>query len=312
MSKQILVNNLLSERQCRPKADLSPFISAVLQKRNVALYKGDRQVYWHPSFFGLDQLQIWPQLGEEQQGQVLFKLNQLLVEESFYIEKSGMTYTSKMALLAETNDERSLYNMLAADEAVHFQLISSYLLEEPGSFEQQPFLQLLDHVVHEAGYGSLIFIAQVLLEGWGLAHYLSLLKNCCNQEFSQVFRTILNDEAIHHGSGLVMTRRHPFIGREKEIVLSTIHDFFQLVRAGPVRVAQTVSKQLGGLNQKQLMTLYDDLQGEQGVATNLRTLTKLIRDHSPDSAVLDFITTHQLDQPLSSREFAKSLVGYMS
>ena len=312
MSREIEIKNILDQRQTRPSPDLAPFIRAVLQKRSAIVNPNKPEIYWLPEYFGLHKLKIGQEAAPEQQGRILRSLNQGLVEESFYIEKSGMTYTSKMSLLAELNDERSLYNMLAADEAVHFQMISSYLLDEPAPYEQQPFLRLLDAAVHEGGYSSLIFIAQVLLEGWGLAHYMSLLKNCQNEDFRGVFRMILNDEAIHHGSGLVMTRKHPFLNQDKDIVLSIIKEFFSLVQIGPLRIASAIAQELGSLNKSDLVTIFDELEAKQSITENLSTLKKLVREHTPDSSLIQFIETNRLDISSSNTQFAEFLKGKLS
>ena len=312
MSRTVTINNLLGETQTKPSPDLSPFIRAVLQKRGTPSLRAPKDVYWMPDYFGLDKTSLWKKLGAEQKARVLQRLNKGLLEESFYIEKSGMTYTSKMALLAETNDERSLYTMLSCDEAVHFHLIASRIQGEPSPYDEQPFLVLLNKAVLEGGYSSLIFIAQVLLEGWGLSHYHSLLKNCVCDDLSNVFRMILKDEAIHHGSGLVMTKKHPFVKDEKEMVFTIIKEFFSLVRVGPLRVASALAQEAGGLSESELIGIFNELNGPASIEENLNTLTKLVRENTPDSSLPDFIERNGLNKASSGEEFAKYLIGTLS
>lgn len=309
MSHIIHINNLLDHRQSQPAADIAPFLRAVIQKKGGTPRRSSAQSYWPETYFGLDRLSLWQDLAPESQQRVLRSLNQILLEESFYIEKSGMTYTAKMSLLAESNDERSLYGMLAADEAVHFQLISSYLLNEPQPYETQPFLVLLDEVVHHGSFAALIFIAQVLLEGWGLSHYMSLLKNSQNEELSNLLRMILNDEAIHHGSGIVMTQKHPLQGADLEMVKDILARFFELVRLGPTRVAGTLAQEMGGLSKTDFTRLFDDINADQQIVANLTELTKLVANHSPDDELTEFLDRNKLNRPVDRDVFAASMKG---
>lgn len=275
-----------------------------MQRRGSQRCKAAEDIYWQSDFFGLNGCSFWENLDEETKGSVVKELNQKTLEEAFYIEKSGMTYTAKMSLLAETNEERSLYGMLSADEAVHFHMISSFMSHEPSSHEDQPFLQLLDEVVYHGSFSALIFIAQVLLEGWGLSSYMGLLKASRNLHMTETLRSILNDEAIHHGSGIVMTKRHPLVGQDLEMVQEVLVKFFDLVRAGPVRTAATIAKSYGGFSKKDFVDLYREMDAEKQVMTNLGALTHLIDEHCTTPKLAEFIRAQKLDQPVNESEFA--------
>lgn len=303
----VAVDNMLENIDCTPSKDIAPFLKSILKNksgRSNGSENFDYAIYWDSSFYGLDKIGLYNESSEEIKSNILTLMTRGTLEEGLFIEKSGMTYTAKMALLARENDERSLYNMLAADEATHFQLIASWM-PNPRSHERQPFLSVLNQIVEQGGYASLIFIAQVLLEGWGLSHYMSLFKYCRNEDLKTVFKMILQDEAIHHGSGIVLTKKNPFTGVERDLVYTVIHDFFQMVRLGPVRMAREISEEVGGLTQPQLEQIFIEHGAEQKVHASLVSLLKIVEDHSPDPDLAIFIRKQGLDKPVSDTEFAR-------
>ena len=98
---------------------------------------------------------------------------------------------------------------------------------------------------------SLVFIIQVILEGWGLAHYRSLLKACKHDGFREVLERILRDEARHHGSGVVLCRERGLPERARGEVLETMRSFLEMVRYGPQAVLAAIEEELGGFNREQ-------------------------------------------------------------
>ena len=307
MTRQIYVENYLEDEIPASPRDLAPFLKSILKRRSVETRPDieDPSILWPYEFFGLDSQSIYGEADSYQQHQILKNLCQSKLEEALYIEKSGMTYAAKMALLAKNPHERSLYNMLSADEALHFQMIASWV-PEPRAPGRQPFLKVLNQVVENGGYASLIFVAQVLLEGWGLSHYLGLYKSCLNPHLQASLKSILKDEAIHHGSGLVLTKQNPFIGGEKDLVYTIIHDFFQLVRLGPLGLATEIAEASGGLTSNQSDMIFQEHDAQRKIHADLKTLTELIEEHSPDPDLSGFVRAQGLDQPASAQEFREA------
>ena len=311
MTRCIEINNRLDDCQTEPEAKLAPFVKSLVQKKVGNSKATKASLYWHASYFALDRLKIWAALNEESRNNILRKLNQTMLEEAFYIEKSGMTYTAKMSLLAESNDEQSLYAMLAADEAVHFQMISRFLLQKPQSYRQQPFLLLLDEVVHNGSFSALIFIAQVLLEGWGLSHYMSLLKNSQCPQLSHLLRLILNDEAVHHGSGIVMSQKHPLEGESLDMVKDILVRFFSMVAAGPVRVAAALATEVGDRGPQQFVDIFAQMQAEEQIQANLGALSKLITEHAANTSLHQFVDSQKLNRAVNAQQFAVTMMEAM-
>src|SRR5262249_51873896 len=86
--------------------------------------------YWPAAHFGLDRVSLFRDASEEEQARILAGCSRDVIAESYFIEKSGMYFAAKMALLAESAQERMLYSLFGADEAVHFDWVANYAANE--------------------------------------------------------------------------------------------------------------------------------------------------------------------------------------
>ena len=129
---------------------------------------------WTAEYFGLHQTQCFQQATILEQKKIIEYASQSLLEEALYIEKSGMVYSAKMALLAESIEERMLYGLFAADETLHYHQVRQFLPADERLAPPNEFHHLLAQVIEEGSRESLVLIIQVVLEGWGLIHYKSV------------------------------------------------------------------------------------------------------------------------------------------
>ena len=104
---------------------------------------------------------------EETQNNIIKRCSVDVLHEAFFIEESGMAFASKMSLLSETREERMLYNLFAADEATHFHWVQNALGDIQLDLQPNQFHRLLESVIRDGQRESLVFIIQVILEGWG-------------------------------------------------------------------------------------------------------------------------------------------------
>src|SRR6266540_1034793 len=167
--------------------------------------------FWPESFFKLDQVTIHRDSGDAEKRAILLGCSRSVLAEAYYIEKCGMYFASKMCLLSESAQERMLYSLFAADEAVHFNWVSGFApAESVKEFESNPFILLLDEVLRNGDRTTLRYIVQVILEGWGISHYHALAKSCLDDGLAAVFENVIRDEGRHHAGGLALfnERRH--------------------------------------------------------------------------------------------------------
>ena len=199
-----------------------------------------------------------------------------VLEEAFFIEKTGIACAAKMALLAESTEERMLYGLIGAEEVTHLAGVAAFMHGERPAGADAPFLALLSEVVATGDRHSLQLVIQVVLEGWGLEHYRRLRLACVSPQLVELLVRILADEARHHGSGVVLCGEAMLPDDSAAYVLDIMRRFLQLVRLGPQGVVAGVEGVLGSLDSRHRLQLLIELEAERQVAARLALLRKLL------------------------------------
>ncbi|HVJ92716.1 MAG TPA: ferritin-like domain-containing protein [Labilithrix sp.] len=256
---------------------LRPVLRAALgTSANLAPSVASHQ-HWDAAYFGLDRTHIFQDASEEDRARILDAAGRALLEEAYFIEKSGVAFAAKMVLLSETTEERLLYALFAADEASHFSAVRRFLVREPEAPEANPFLSLLSGVIENGNRATLQFVIQVVLEGWGLEHYRSLRNACASEALRPILDGILADEAAHHGSGRVLFDGADVDAATKQAILDVLRPLLRMVQAGPQTVVAAVEGVLGHLSRAQRVRLLEELDGEAHSLTRLTQLRSLMR-----------------------------------
>ena len=260
---------------------LVDLVAAVVRKRRGASHAGappaaGTHAHWDAGFFGLDRVGVFAAAAPAAQDAVLERCGRGLLTEAFYIEKAGVAFAAKMILLAPTIDERKLYAMFAADEATHLHGIGAFVDAPEDAPRSNPFLALLSELIEDGERDSLQMVIQIVLEGWGLAHYRSLRDGCQDESLRGLFTAILADEAAHHGSGVLLIGERRLGAASRERVLATMTRFLAMVQAGPQAVAGAVEAELGPLSTAARIRLFDELDAERHSAARLAQLRDLM------------------------------------
>lgn len=238
----------------------------------------DRVPFWPASLFQLDQSRLFQESTRDEQMAILTGCNRAILEEAFWIEKCGMYFAPKMALLAQTLETQMLYCQFAAEEASHFRLISQFLnLASISPPIDNPFITFLAQTLETESQSVLQFFIQVVLEGWGIAHYRTLSKSCLNSDLKAVFERILKDEAHHHGSGVILCSEQPFGTAELSRVEEIVTVLLQMIKIGPAMVVNQVEQVKGHLSPAQKKQLFGDLKAEETTDQKLRFIQNLMR-----------------------------------
>ncbi len=224
-------------------------------------------VPWAPARFGLERVEVWREAPEAAQAAVLWQICQETLQEALYIERAGLAFTARMILLAETVDERVLYATFAGDEARHYAALLPWVVAPR---PEGAFLDLLADLIETGTRADLVVLVQVVLEGWGLAHYRGLAETCHDPALAAVFRSILRDEARHHGGGLVLVDGLSPAG------LDTLAALLGMVAAGPQSVVAALEHQLGPFDRARRTGIFHDLGGEAHALERLGLLRSLL------------------------------------
>lgn len=247
--------------------------------------------------FYLHQTALYTDADEPTQRAIRDRLSRAMLHEAYFIEKAGLTFGAKMALLAPSTEERMLYALFAADEARHLHAVATHIEGADELVTDNPFHHLLQDLIDHGDRAVLVFIIQVVLEGWGLTHYRQLAEACLRPNLRDVLRGILEDEARHHGSGKVLVEAAGIPDAARGPIVEALVKFLSMVQAGPQTVLAAVDIERGGLSRAQKVQLLTDLGGEAQSQTRLALLKKLMttRDSAP---LLDELEGRGLFAPL--------------
>mgnify|MGYP001791276357 FL=1 len=280
---------------------LHRILSAALGERGVATTPADvHSIYWEASYFSLDRVSIFSAASPLEQQQILHQLNQELLQESLSIEQAGVGYMAKMVLMAENAQERMLYSLFAADETTHLALLLPY--GTPYAHPSDPFLQLLSVIVDSADKAVLLFVLQVVLEGWGLTHYRQLARGCCDRTLKSLFQSFLQAEARHHGTGITLFNQTDLSVSSQAAIVDCLATFLQMVRVGPQRVLGAIATHIGPLSRPQRIRVLRQLNTAGHAHQRLQLLRSLMFSASHD--IVERLEHQGLFSPLSPEEAA--------
>jgi len=233
--------------------------------------------YWNAIHFGLEKVKLFQAASKEEQAEILRLCSNGLLEEAYFIEKAGVGYMAKMVLLAETIEERMLYALFSADEVTHLAQINAFLPEKELVGTDSPFLRFLADLVETQDKTVLLFVLQMVLEGWGLSHYRSLAKDCQNPQLGAVFEGFLQDESRHHGTGVTLFNHRAVSETSRATIVEILNLFLQMVQVGPQSVVAAVERVKGHLSRQQKLKIFQELDTEQHSGTRLMLLRSLMR-----------------------------------
>jgi hypothetical protein len=250
--KSILANSL-SKSEVQSTKEVEQILAKKLNSEHEII---DFSKLWDASSFELGRVSSFQKLDEKAQYSILEKLSIGRFLEAYNIEKAGMSFTAKMSLLAESQNEQKLYSLFSAEEATHFHYIQNALSDSKVDYKADPFIELLNEVILTGERRPLIFIIQVVLEGWGIDHYSLMEKTCLNPKVRNQLRLILQDEAAHHGSGLSLYNESDFTESEMNYTADMMSEFLKMVNCGPVGVMTVLGE---NISSSKLSGVYDEL-----------------------------------------------------
>lgn len=278
--------------------------TAPLQTLNVFDYAS----MWTADWWGFNTCPVFAKFSAEQQNEVLARCNQSLLTEAYFIEKSGLAYSAKMVLTAKNTDEAQLFALIGADEAKHLAWIEPYVSASAKQLPRGHFLSFLSNLIEEYPPQLLIYLVQIILEGWGLDHYNRLAKSCANPELSRIFAAILKDEALHHRSGSVLFEAAEFSRRDFSLIEDALQHYSLMVRVGPQTALSLVDEVAGGLSDSDLQAVLVALRHQEETQRKLSLLRQLM-NQPLISQVVETLDMEQCFLPVSLREAVDCFVS---
>lgn len=284
--RSIQVQNKLSAPHFGKDSPLSAIISAKTRLPTTNLHPlPETHTLWEAAWWGLQTSKRFQQLDIGTQNTILGACNRTLLNEAYFIEKSGLAYAAKMILLSESTDTAQLYALIGADEARHLSWIEPYIKNEDKIQPNSQFLGFLSRLIEEASPSVLVYLVQVLLEGWGLDHYNRLAAGCQYPPLAQIFTAILKDEALHHKSGGILLKPAEWQARDWRQVREALRLYTKLVQIGPLSVIAEIERIIGPLAIQELEDLLLALGHPEASHRKLTLLKRLMRQPNLESLV---------------------------
>ncbi len=202
----------------------------------------------------------------------------------FGFEQAGVGYMSKMLLLADTFEERSLYGLFVADEASHLAQIRPFLGHDP-EFGGDTYVSFMISLLDSSDKALLQAVIQVVIEGWGLSHYRSLAKHCHSSELARTLQGFLDAEARHHATGVIGLQQHQPSPASLKAIHDVLSQFLQIVQAGPQWLLHAMTQALGDLSRTDQAHILRELEIDSQTQARLDLLRSLMVGAIPDVVI---------------------------
>lgn len=259
------------------------------------LERKDLKNLWSSDLYGLDRLAEFQNLETEKQDKILEKMAISKLMEAYFIEKAGMSFAAKMSLCSESLNEQKLFSLFAAEEATHFHFLQTVLdgkgIDLNGNVED-PFIKLLNEVISTGERRALIFIIQVVLEGWGIDHYAGLERRCQHGQLKHQLKSILKDEAAHHGSGLSLFQISDLTKYEHEYICEMMVDFLKMVNCGPVGLVNICEENEFSFHSKYHQEIQSRLETKRKL-----NLLKSLMNRAKANTIIEKLDKYSLFEP---------------
>ncbi len=230
---------------------------------------------WTLEDLGVSNVSLLKAAPQDVQTQVAHDLARARFVEAYAIEKAGMSFASKMSLMAPNLSEQQMYSLFATEEARHFHFIDQSL-GHPTDLPEDPFIHLLHDLVLTGERQCLFLLVQVVLEGWGIDHYARMANTCQHPAARAELQQILADEAAHHGSGVALFDMDNLSEADQAYIIEKMSAFLYMVAIGPVGVAGVLEHHLGPMTSEQHQQTLIELDAHNETRRKLRVLRELM------------------------------------
>jgi rubrerythrin len=232
--------------------------------------------FWSEQRYGFDRAKCFQSLNQEQKLRTLRYMTELNLSLSYFIEKSGHNYGAKMILLAKNQDEKSLYSLFAAEEAIHQKEFINHMWFTPNKNDHwHPMLDVLGEVMREGERNTLVYVIQVLLEGFGMSFYSGLAESCDFAPMKNVYGRILQDEARHHGSGVILANFYDVTQNEKEQIFEYTKRFIHALQNASWFI-KAIEREAGPLSEAEKKSFLTEVGYEETLANRRKRLKDML------------------------------------
>ena len=229
---------------------------------------------WDAAYFGLERIACFQAADRHSQEYVLDACARALLAESWRIERCGIEYCARMTLAAENDDERTMFALIGADEALHASWLAPWIaLRAPAP---DPFSRYIAGLAEAGNPQPLAYLLQVVLEGFGIAHYGTLAAHCRDANLAATFARMQQDEALHHAGGLAAFRSAALTAADRRFLKDASSAFLQMIRCGPQSIAAALDRGMGLSGASEITKVFSALDAQAASALKLDRMRRLM------------------------------------
>lgn len=256
---------------------LHPLFNKLIQDKLISLdnlFKGP--YFWSAERFSFDQCSLYNNFSESEKEHVLIFLSKMNLSMSWYIEKCAYHHGAKMILLSDTDTEKMYYSVFANEEALHQKEFERQMNFRPQKHDPlHPLLNPLIRCIEQADKDTSIFVVQVLLEGYGMHIYKSLGESSLSNDLRNVYRRIVQEEAGHHGSGLLITDKKSIDEDTQRDIIDYIWEFSEAIQS-PLFIRLALESINGKLTNTQFKKVLENISYATNAQKRLDILKNLV------------------------------------
>lgn len=231
---------------------------------------------WGAEFFRWPHTRYWQAAGAEQQTKLCHAAAATLLREALGIERTAMTYCAQRILASDDAVEQQVYSLTAADEARHYAWLCR--ISDPATIAQPPdaFGRFLQQVVAAGSPHALSYLLQIILEGWGIEHYLRLARHAQQPAVQQVMAGIARDEGLHYAAGIAHFDAGQLSAADHSFIRQTLATLCQMLACGPLALLEVLEHAAGGLSADERAASFDALFDRPQTAQRLQRLARFV------------------------------------
>lgn len=251
-----------------------------LAARSPATYRaaehGDPASYWPPDSFRLSALDFWRSVNDEARRQLLGQCAADLLREALGIERTAMDYCARRVLAADDPIEQQVYSLMAAEEARHYHWLCSLADEATVAAPPDEFSRFLARLVREATPHSQSYLLQIVLEGWGIAHYQRLAAHSRDAAVTRVMAAIARDEGLHYAAGVAHFNARRLSAPERALIREALAELCTMLACGPLAVLRAAEAAAGGFSADERLRAFATLTDDAATSLRLRRLARYV------------------------------------
>ncbi len=258
--------------------------------------------YWNEEFHQVENTSLFAALTLAKKSDFLTKMSSHILQEACAIEKAGLTYSARMNLMSKSLEEKILYSLIGAEEALHLKSLEPFL---PSTLRGQnpAFADLILQWIENLERTSLLVMIQILLEGWGLSYYGSLAHQVQDPRLKSVFLQILLDESRHHATGVILYRKEKVPISERADLENQIMILFDCVQNGPQQAAIELSL-ASGQKSIDFEKVFFEMKAFENTHSKLEKLKQLL-EKCGDTDLLSETLLKKISSPYSLKKMAQ-------